>query len=556
MLPLAENCPANTTVRVVLLNPPHTAIGSRVPDDHLPPLGLLAIGGPLLDAGYPVQLLDADYSNMRHHDIIQQVTSSQATHVLIGHSGSSSVHPTVMILAELIKKRLPDCVLIYGGVYPTYHYQDILQECPAIDFVVRGEGEQTCLKLLNALTRQQDVMQVDGIAFRQYSRVDAPLQAGCWPVIETPAASMIRCLDDYRVGWELIDFNNYSYWGGKRAVVAQFSRGCPYLCSYCGQRGFWTKYRHRDPVKFARELANLHRQHGVELINLADELPTGSRKAWKAFLLALIAENVNLLIVGSTRTSDIVRDAEFLHLYKQAGVIRFLLGIESYNESTLAQIKKGASMSEDYQAIRLLRQHGILSMATYVIGFSEEQHRDFYYAMRHLLAYDPDQIQILYATPHRWVPFYDEIMQRQLVQLDTRYWDYKHQVIDNPHIAPWLVFLWSKLIEAVLQGRWTAWKRVLFSRDKEISHAMRWYTQMGRRVWLREWRDFLSKRRPKRSGIALADYYGNSLSQHEYALGKPKPLIPAHSKAAGRIPVIPQPAGQQPVTRNAASVVE
>lgn len=541
---------AHSATRIVLLNPPHTAIGSRIPDDHLPPLGLLSIGGPLLDAGYQVELLDADHSNMRHHDIIQQLLIQQATHVLIGHSGSSSVHPTVMILAMLIKTKLPYCVIIYGGVYPTYHYQDILQECPAIDFVVRGEGEQTCLNLLNALTQQQDLMAVDGIAFRQYSRTNAPLQAGCWPVIETPAASMIRCLDDYRVGWELIDFKKYSYWGGKRAVVAQFSRGCPYLCSYCGQRGFWTKYRHRDPVKFARELADLHRRHGVELINLADELPTGSRKAWKAFLQALIAEKVNLLIVGSTRTSDIVRDAEFLHLYKQAGVIRFLLGIESYNENTLSQIKKGGSMTEDYQAIRLLRQHGILSMATYVIGFSEERHRDFYHAMRHLLAYDPDQIQILYATPHRWVPFYDEIMQRQLVQLDTCYWDYKHQVIDNPHIAPWLVFLWGKLIEAVLQGRWTAWKRVLFSQDKEISHAMRWYTRMGRRVWLHEWWDFLGKKRPKRSGMTLADYYGDSLAQHEYALAKPKPLQSENIKNARRIQLISQPAITQTSPRN------
>lgn len=515
------------TPHIILLNPPHTAIGSRVPDDHLPPLGLLSIGGPLLDAGYDVKLLDADHDPLSHHEIIKQLSEMQATYILIGHSGSSSVHPTVIILAEMIKKKLPDCLIIYGGVYPTYHWQDILHECPEIDYIVRGEGEQTCLDLINALTQQQSLHTIAGIAFRQVepsnSDEQQPLKnSRKTAIFATDQAPMIQCLDNYRVGWELIDFKKYSYWGGKRAVVAQFSRGCPYLCSYCGQRGFWTKYRHRDPVKFARELADLHRNHGVELINLADELPTGSRKAWKAFLEALISEKVNLLIVGSTRTSDIVRDAEFLHLYKQAGVIRFLLGIESYNEATIAQIKKGGSMSEDYQAIQLLRQHNILSMATYVIGFNEEHHKDFYQAMKHLLNYDPDQIQILYATPHRWVPFYDEVMQRQLVQLDTRYWDYKHQVIDNPHIPPWQIFIWGKLIEAVLQGRWKAWKRVLFSRDSEISHAMRWYTKMGRRVWLREWWGFLFKARPKRTGIRLVEYYGNSLSQFEYALAKQK----------------------------------
>ncbi|TGT20341.1 radical SAM protein, partial [Mesorhizobium sp. M4B.F.Ca.ET.172.01.1.1] len=111
----------------------------------------------------------------------------------------------------------------------------------------------------------------------------------------------------------------YSYWGGKRAVIMQFSRGCPHLCNYCGQRGFWTRWRHRDPVKFAQEIAWLHREHGVELINLADENPTSSKKAWRAFLDAMIAENVPVLIVGSTRAADIVRNDDTLHFYPKAG---------------------------------------------------------------------------------------------------------------------------------------------------------------------------------------------------------------------------------------------
>ena len=46
--------------RVLLINPPHTAIGSRIPREQLPPLGLLSVGGPLIDAGFDVRLLDAE----------------------------------------------------------------------------------------------------------------------------------------------------------------------------------------------------------------------------------------------------------------------------------------------------------------------------------------------------------------------------------------------------------------------------------------------------------------------------------------------------------------
>jgi pyruvate-formate lyase-activating enzyme len=72
--------------------------------------------------------------------------------------------------------------------------------------------------------------------------------------------------------------------------VAQFSRGCPHVCNYCRPRGFWARWRHKDPHKFAAELAWLYRSHGVEAVDLADENPTACREGWLAFLKALIAE--------------------------------------------------------------------------------------------------------------------------------------------------------------------------------------------------------------------------------------------------------------------------
>jgi len=51
-------------VRIVLINVPHPSIGSRIPDDHLPPLGLLSIGGPLIDDGHDVRLIDAEFGPM------------------------------------------------------------------------------------------------------------------------------------------------------------------------------------------------------------------------------------------------------------------------------------------------------------------------------------------------------------------------------------------------------------------------------------------------------------------------------------------------------------
>lgn len=493
-------------MRVLLINVPHPAIGSRIPDDHLPPLGLLAIGGPLIDDGHEVSLLDAEFGPMPIDRIVDDAVARAPDIVMFGHSGSTSGHPVIEIVASQIAERCPEVRIVYGGVYPTYHWREVLGREPYVTAVVRGEGEETVRRLVAALAEGTSLFELTGIAFR----------SGGVPVA-MPPAPVITDLDAYRVGWELIDHARYSYWGGLRAVVVQFSRGCPHLCSYCGQRGFWTRWRHRDPKLFAAEIARLHREHGVKVFNFADENPTVSRRAWIAFLEALIAEKVDVILVGSTRADDIVRDADILPLYKKAGWQRFLLGMENTDEKTLQRIRKGGATATDREAIKLLRQNGILSMATWVVGFEEETDRDHWDGLRKLLAYDPDQIQMLYVSPHRWTPFFREAAGRQVIQTDRRLWDYKHQVLSTRNMPAWRVLAWVKVTEVVLQTRPKAIYRTFLHPDRGLRHAMQWYAQMGRRVWFHEWFRFLIDRRTAR-GPSVEAFWGAPQDEEEEAL--------------------------------------
>ncbi|HWE46560.1 MAG TPA: magnesium-protoporphyrin IX monomethyl ester anaerobic oxidative cyclase [Caulobacteraceae bacterium] len=498
-------------MRLVIVNPPHPAIGSRIPDDHLPPLGLLSIGGPLIDDGHEVSLIDAEFGPMPLSEIVRRIAAKAPELLLLGHSGSTSGHPMASAIARAAKAAVPALRVVYGGVFPTYHYLDILRDQPEFDVIVRGEGEETARQLLAALADGGDLAGVNGIAWRD--------ETGA--VRSTPPQAMIKDLDAYRIGWELIDHADYSYWGGKRAVVVQFSRGCPHPCNYCGQRGFWTQWRRRDPVKFAAEIARLHREHAVEVFNFADENPTSSKKDWKAFLEALIAEGVSVTLVGSTRADDIVRDREHLHLYKAAGVERFLMGMENTDEQVLAKIRKGGSTTTDREAIRLMRGHGMLAMATWVVGFEEETDRDYWRTLRQLLSYDPDQIQSVYVTPHRWTPFFALAAQRTVIQTAQSKWDYKHQVLATRHVPPWRVFLWVKAIEFILQARPKAIWRLWTLKDPKIRHAQRWYYQMGRRVWFHEVMGFLFRDRRLKHGPTVEAFWGATLEAHEEALAKP-----------------------------------
>ena len=181
-------------MRILLVNPPHPSIGSRIPREHLPPLGLLSVGGPLIDVGHEVQLLDAELGPLSTHQIVKQATSYAPEAILISHSGSTSGHPIVAEITRLLRRSLAKTWIIYGGVFPTYHWREILTDEPQINFIVQGEGEETTLRLIHALETGEFFPTIPGIAYWYAGRPFA-----------TPPAPLIRDLDAYRIGWELID---------------------------------------------------------------------------------------------------------------------------------------------------------------------------------------------------------------------------------------------------------------------------------------------------------------------------------------------------------------
>lgn len=208
-------------MRILIINPPHQSIGSRMPGEMLPPLGLLSIAGPLIDDGHNVALLDADPENWPLERLVRETVAHSPEVLLIGHNGSTSAHPTVVTLLTKFRARMRDVIIIYGGVFPTYHWRDVLEECPEVDIIVRGEGEETTRQLVSALAQQQPLAGIKGLAFR-----DAAGQP-----FATPQAGMIQDLDAYRVAWELIDHSRYSYYGGLKGVTIQFSRGWARICA-------------------------------------------------------------------------------------------------------------------------------------------------------------------------------------------------------------------------------------------------------------------------------------------------------------------------------------
>ena len=491
------------TMRILLINPPYVTFTSRFGVGHQIPLGLLMVGGALLDRGHEVELLDAERRHLKTSAIIREVRAFAPHIVMTGHAGSTPAHPICLEMLSAIKRSCPQVTTVYGGVYPTYHAPEILSAEAAVDFIVRGEGEETAVALVEALESQPEyrpaatrnlplaygdsipapsLQSVRGISYRVGDRI-----------AHNPDSVPISDLDGYRTGWELIrNWADYQCFGLGRAAIVQFSRGCPHRCTYCGQHGFWVNWRHRDPARLVDEIEWLHRTHGVRFCTIADENPTTIRPLWQRFLEEMASRHLPVKFFATIRATDIVRDADIMPLYREAGLLYVLMGIDSTEPEVLKEIRKGSTTRHDFLACRLLKQHGIYSVLGHIVGLEDDSWAGLGAALKQLKHYDGDYLNAMYATPHSWTEFGRAAVSRRIVQPDQRRWDYRHQVLEQPNLKPWQLFAGVKWLELRFHLRVTKLRDLLFARNRFNRRQVMWGLSHTGLVWLAEIGEFLS----------------------------------------------------------------
>ena len=133
--------------RVLLINPARHFIANKNGVGYLTPLGLVSIGGPLIDAGYTVNLIDHDAYGWSFKKLLIEVGKFQADYILLGHSGSTAAHKTALQTIHEIKTTYPNIKIIYGGVYPSYADQGIMRECSMSEYILPGGLGSFCANI-------------------------------------------------------------------------------------------------------------------------------------------------------------------------------------------------------------------------------------------------------------------------------------------------------------------------------------------------------------------------------------------------------------------------
>jgi len=457
--------------RIVLINPARHFIANENGLGYLIPLGLVCIGGPLIDAGFTVKLIDHDLYGWSYQRLIKEVSDFNADYILLGHSGSTAAHKTAIKTIRAIHKELPHIRVVYGGVYPSYADKVVMAECEEIDAIVRGEGEQTVVGLIRTWEQTNDLSYVDGVTWRDGEKI-----------IVNRSRTPIKDLDEYRPGWELVDWPRYSMFGFKNAAGLQFSRGCTLTCTYCGQWMFWKKWRHRSPENVVEQLKTLTNQYDVKIVWFADENFAADREVAKRILELIAEANLGLSLNLNMTAADVVRDADLIPLYKRAGVDYIVMGIETLKDEVVTNIRKNNPFEISKEAVQLLRENNIISLTNIIYGLEEESWKTIFEKFKGLLELDSDILNAMYLTPHFWTAQGKATQPYDVIQTDLDKWSYRNQVLATRYLPPIGLFLGVKLTEILFHLRPKALKRLLIGNDKRYLQIMRSSMWIGIKV--------------------------------------------------------------------------
>ncbi len=389
-------------MRICLIHPNYHSGGAEIAGNW-PPAWVAYLAGSLKAAGFD----DIHFIDAMTHDLSPGQLRVKLAELQPDVVGTTSITPSIYVAEEtlaLAKEVLPEAVTILGGIHATFMYRQVLSEAPNIDLIVRGEGEEIIVEVINAIADgalAERRRSIKGLAFLDGDEI-----------VATPAASTVKDIDGITPDWSLLEWSKYIYVPlGVRVAIPNMARGCPFTCSFCSQWKFWRDYRVRDPIAVVDEIENLVNEHDVGFFILADEEPTINRRKFIKFCEELIARDLPKRVQWgiNTRVTDIMRDKELLGLYRRAGLVHVSLGTEAAAQMKLDQFNKETKVEENKEAIRLLREADIFVEAQFIVGLDNETPETLEETFQMAWDWQPDLANWAMYTPWPFTPLFQEL---------------------------------------------------------------------------------------------------------------------------------------------------
>lgn len=335
------------TPRTLLLYsaPTHAAVHAE--DDpwmSFLPLGLGYIQALLKAKGFPCRL--ANVSGKSRKELLAYLRDQGAE--VIGVSMFTFNRKRSCELLELARQACPQALLLTGGPHPTHLAQEVFESCPALDAIVKGEGEIPLLEVVQRLARGEDWRTAPSLIHR----------GG-----ETPTAPPLEDLDTLGIPSE---FHEADFFEDPTALsYLVTSRGCPATCTFCNTPEFWGRsIRLRSSASVLRELELLWKRHGLTYFSFRDDTFTTKKSRILELMAGIRASGLHPLWNCQSRVNLI--DEERLVAMKRAGCEFMQFGVEHGSERILKLLDKGTKKEQIRQALGLVRKVG-MNLGVYLI---------------------------------------------------------------------------------------------------------------------------------------------------------------------------------------------
>ncbi|MBI5043944.1 MAG: radical SAM protein [Nitrospirae bacterium] len=280
-----------------------------------------------------------------------------------------------------------------------------------IDFVVRNEGEETFLELVDTIENRLSLDGVKGISYKENGRF-----------IKNPDRAAISDIDSIPFpARDLMPMNKYVMLEmAKRKVTSLItSRGCPLDCSFCASSFSSMGWRARRVDLVVNEIELLNNKYGFSGIAFLDDNFTMKPSRTIEISKEIIKRGLDIRWWCFSRVDTIAKNEEMVKWMSESGCRHVFMGIESVNQDVLNSYNKKYSADKARQAVEMLRDYKIETMASFIFGDIKETKDMMLETIRYAKKLNPGSAQFTILTPYPGTRLYNEIKDR----LITDDWD-------------------------------------------------------------------------------------------------------------------------------------
>lgn len=374
---------------------------------RLEPLGLERVAGAARRAGHEVRVLDLQVFSTGELERELRAFAPQA--VGYGLNYLANV-PEVLELAHAVRSLLPGCFQFAGGHSVSFIAEHVLEQSSgALDAIVRGDGEVVTPLLLDAVQRGAPV-ELPGVTTHAGEGSGLPL--------------MLESLDDCPPARDLMRRRSRYFIGELDPCASiEFTRGCPWNCSFCSAWTFYGRsYRRGSPQAIAEELASIHEPN----VFIVDDVAFIKSDHGEAIAHEVERRSIRKRYYLETRADVLLRNPDVFDRWRRLGLTYMFLGIEALDEAGLELYRKRVSPEANVRALELARRLGITVAINLIVDpqWDEKQ----FQLVREFALSIPEIVHLTVITPYPGTELWHS-ESRRLTTRDYRLFDIQHAVL-------------------------------------------------------------------------------------------------------------------------------